>query len=149
MVKSVVRLRGMNFAILGAWAWGTAFAIHLSRLGHTVTLVPRRFEQALALASARENTDYLPGLPLPPSLQLGHELAPVLLEAEVVLLACPSQALRETCRRLRDHGPADRRLGMVLSLAKGLEATTYLRPSEIIAAVLPGVAAGTLTGPSH
>ena len=31
----------MNFAVLGAGAWGTAFAIHLSRLGHTVTLAPR------------------------------------------------------------------------------------------------------------
>jgi glycerol-3-phosphate dehydrogenase len=28
----------MNFAIIGAGAWGTAFAIHLSRLNHTVTL---------------------------------------------------------------------------------------------------------------
>ena len=34
----------MNFAIIGAGAWGTAFAIHLSRLNHTVTLCPRRFE---------------------------------------------------------------------------------------------------------
>src|SRR5471030_19358 len=91
----------MNFAILGAGAWGTAFAIHLSRLGHTVTLVPRRFEQALALSSTHENTDYLPGVALPPSLQLGHELTPVLMEAEVVLLACPSQALRETCEKIR------------------------------------------------
>src|SRR5471030_1042392 len=122
----------MNFAIFGAGAWGTAFAIHLSRLGHTVTLVPRRFEQALALSSARENADYLPGIPLPPSLQLGHELTPVLMEAEIVLLACPSQALRETCTRLRDHLPADHRLKLVVSLAKGLEAGTHLRPSEVI-----------------
>ena len=49
----------MNFAIIGAGAWGAAFAIHLSRLNHTVTLVPRRFEQALAIASTRENADYL------------------------------------------------------------------------------------------
>ncbi len=139
----------MNFAILGAGAWGTAFAIHLSRLGHTVTLVPRRFEHALALSSAHENADYLPGVPLPASLQLGYELTPVLMEAEVVLLACPSQALRETCVRVRDHLSLATRLSLVVSLAKGLEVKTHLRPSEIIAAVLPGVAAGTLTGPSH
>jgi glycerol-3-phosphate dehydrogenase (NAD(P)+) len=138
----------MNFAILGAGAWGTAVAVHLARLGHTVTLAPRRFEQALALASARENTDYLPGVALPPSLQIGHELAPVLMEVEVVLLVCPSHALRETCGRLRTGlGGAKPRL--VLSLVKGLEAQTHLRPSEIIAATLPDVAAGALTGPSH
>lgn len=138
----------MNFAILGAGAWGTAMAVHLARLGHTVTLAPRRFEQALALASARENPDYLPGVALPPSLQIGHELAPVLMEVEVVLLVCPSHALRETCGRLRTGlGGAKPRL--VLSLVKGLEAQTHLRPSEIIAATLPDVAAGALTGPSH
>jgi glycerol-3-phosphate dehydrogenase (NAD(P)+) len=138
----------MNFAILGAGAWGTAFAVHLSRLDHTVTLAPRRFEQALALASARENADYLPGVALPPSLQLGHELAPVLMEADIVLLACPSLALRETCGRLRAAlGAAKPKL--VLSLAKGLEAGTHLRPSEVIAAVLPDAAVGALTGPSH
>ncbi len=139
----------MNFAIIGAGAWGTAFAIHLSRLGHTVTLVPRRFEQALAISSARENTDYLPGIPLPPSIQLGHELTPVLMEAEVVLLACPSQALRETCQRIRENLSLATQLRFVVSLAKGLETGTHLRPTEIIAALLPQYTAGALTGPTN
>ena len=139
----------MNFAVIGAGAWGTAFAIHLSRLGHTVTLVPRRFEQALALASTRENADYLPGLNLPPSVQVGHELTPVLMEAEVVLLACPSQALRETCERLRDNLGLATQLKLIISLAKGLELGTHLRPSEVITAVLPNYAAGSLTGPTN
>jgi glycerol-3-phosphate dehydrogenase (NAD(P)+) len=139
----------MNFAIIGAGAWGTAFAIHLSRLGHTVTLVPRRFEHALAISSARENTDYLPGIPLPPSIQLGHELTPVLMEAEVVLLACPSQALRETCQRIRENLSLATQLRFVVSLAKGLETGTHLRPTEIIAALLPQYAAGALTGPTN
>jgi glycerol-3-phosphate dehydrogenase (NAD(P)+) len=139
----------MNFAIIGAGAWGTAFAIHLSRLGHTVTLVPRRFEQALALASAKENTEYLPGIALPPSLQLGHELTPVLMEAEVVLLACPSQALRETCERVRAHLGLATQLRLVVSLAKGLELASHLRPTEIINAVLPQLAASALTGPTN
>jgi glycerol-3-phosphate dehydrogenase (NAD(P)+) len=64
----------MNIVVVGAGAWGTAFALHLSRLGHTVTLAPRRFEQALAIASTRENADYLPGFKLPQSIQVGHEL---------------------------------------------------------------------------
>lgn len=139
----------MNFAVLGAGAWGTAFAIHLCRLGHTVTLVPRRFEQALALSSARENTDYLPGIAFPPSLQLGHELVPVLMEAEVVLLACPSQALRETCAHLKASLGLARQLRLVISLAKGLELGTHWRPSQVIAEVLPGFLVGSLTGPTN
>ena len=50
----------MNFCILGAGAWGTAMAIYLSKIGHVVTLVPRRVEHALAMSSNRENRDYLP-----------------------------------------------------------------------------------------
>ena len=139
----------MNFAIVGAGAWGTAFAIHLSRLNHTVTLVPRRFEQALAIASTRENTDYLPGIPLPLSIQIGHELTPVLMEADVILLACPSQALRATCERIRENLSLATQLKLVVSLAKGLELGTHLRPSQVIAAVLPQVNAGSLSGPTN
>ncbi len=140
---------GMNFVVIGAGAWGTAVAIHLAKMQHTVTLVPRRFEQALALSSARENADYLPGVLLPPSLQIGHELTPVLMEAEVVLLACPAQALRETMTRLRDSLGLATQLQLVLSLAKGLELGTHLRPAEVMAQVLPDVPVGSLTGPTN
>lgn len=139
----------MNFAVIGAGAWGTAFALHLARLGHTVTLVPRRFEQALALSSAHENADYLPGVALPPSLQIGHELVPVLMETEVALLACPVQALRETCQRARGSLGLARQLRLVVSLAKGLELGTHLRPSQIIAEIFPEQLAGALTGPTN
>lgn len=139
----------MNFAVIGAGAWGTAFAIHLSRLGHPVTLVPRRFEQALALSSEHENTEHLPGVKLPPSVQIGHELTPVLMEAEVALLACPSQALRETCARIQQNRALATQLRFVISLAKGLETGTHLRPSQIIDAMIPGVRAGILSGPTN
>lgn len=139
----------MNIVVVGAGAWGTAFALHLSRLGHTVTLAPRRFEQALALASTRENTDYLPGYRLPQSIQIAHELAPVLMEAEVVLLACPSQALRETCARVQEARGLATELKLVVSLAKGLELGSHLRPTEVMAARLPGLSVGSLSGPTN
>lgn len=139
----------MNFVVIGAGAWGTAFAIHLCRLGHTVSLVPRRFEQAVALSSTRENTEYLPGLALPASMQIGHELAPVLMEADAVLLACPAQALRETCQRVKDNLGMAAQLRLVVSLAKGLEQGTHLRPTEVISAILPGFTAAALTGPTN
>ena len=139
----------MNFAVVGAGAWGTAFALHLSRLNHTVTLVPRRFEHALALSSLRENREYLPGIALPASLQLGHELTPVLMEAEVVLVASPSQAVRETCERIRANLGLATQLKLVLSLAKGLELETHLRTTEVIASVLPQYGVGVLTGPTN
>ena len=139
----------MNFVVVGAGAWGTAFALHLARAGHAVTLVPRRVAQASALATTRENSDYLPGLRLPPEVAINSELGPALCEAEVIFLACPAQALRETCGRLRGAMPAGGRVKIVLSLAKGLELGTHLRPSEIIAQALPELLVGALTGPTN
>ena len=77
----------MKFCVVGAGAWGTAFAVHLARLGRPVTLVPRRAEQAAALIAARENREYLPGIALPPALGVTADLAAALAPATVVLLA--------------------------------------------------------------
>src|SRR6266542_1435040 len=93
----------MNFVVVGAGAWGTAFAVHLARTGQVVTLVPRRQEQATALAETRENAEYLPGTQLPSSVRVEHRLDAALADADVVLLACPSQALRETCSRIEKN----------------------------------------------
>ena len=132
----------MKFVVVGSGAWGTAFALHLARAGHATVLVPRRAEQATAMAAARENTDYLPGIALPSSVLVTADLATALANADVILLACPTQALRETGARVRVALPVDARLKMIVSLAKGIELETHLRPSQVIAEVLPGRVAG-------
>lgn len=139
----------MNFVVVGAGAWGTAFALHLARGGHAVTLVPRRTEQAASLVSARENLEYLPGIPLPATLEINADLKSALAKADVLLLACPAQALRTTCGRVRDAVTAPAEVRLVVSLAKGLELDTHLRPSEVMASVLPGFSVGSLTGPTN
>ena len=139
----------MKFVVVGAGAWGTAFALHLARAGHATVLVPRRVEQAAAMAASRENTDYLPGIVLPAAVVVTADLGAALAQTDVVLLACPTQALRETCARVRAALPADARLEIIVSLAKGLELATHLRPSQVIAEVLPGQVAGALTGPTN
>jgi glycerol-3-phosphate dehydrogenase (NAD(P)+) len=139
----------MNFVVVGAGAWGTAFALHLTRVGHAVTLVPRRVEHAAMLTKSRENPDYLPGFRLPETLTITTDLNAALANADVALLACPAQAMRETTERVRAALPAGAPLRFVVSLAKGLELGTHLRPSEIVAAILPGCAVGALTGPTN
>jgi glycerol-3-phosphate dehydrogenase (NAD(P)+) len=139
----------MNFCVVGAGAWGTAFALHLTRAGHAVTLVPRRPEQAAALTATRENADYLPGIKLLAGLNITSDLKAALVGTDVVLLACPSQALRETCARVRSALGAGASLRLVVSLAKGLELGTHLRPSQVMAAVLPEFLVGALTGPTN
>ncbi len=139
----------MNVCVIGAGAWGTAFSLHLAQLAHTVTLIPRRFEHALALSSSRENVDYLPGFHLPYTLQVGHELKPVLMEADVVLLACPSYAIRAWCEKIAEVKESAAQLRLLLSLSKGLEMETHLRPIEVMQEILPEYTHGCLTGPTN
>lgn len=139
----------MNGVVLGAGAWGTAMALHLARQGHTVTLVPRRQEQALELASGRENRAYLPGHFLDASIQVGLEPAPALMEADLVMVACPSSGLEAMAASLAASLDRAQPPRLVVSLCKGLERGTLRRPSEVLAAALPGVALATLTGPTN
>lgn len=139
----------MNFVVVGAGAWGTAFALHLARVGHRVTLVPRREEHAATLMASRENTEYLPGERLPEAIAVTASLRTALAEGDVILLACPAQAVRHTCGRIGPALPDPARTRLVLSLAKGLELGTHLRPSEVMSEMLPEIPVGSLTGPTN
>jgi glycerol-3-phosphate dehydrogenase (NAD(P)+) len=134
----------MKFAVLGAGAWGTAVAVHLTRVEQQVSLVPRRAEHAEALARDRENRDYLPGIPLPEVLQISSGAVP---DADVLVLASPMAGLRGWCRRVKEEGRS-KSPRLIVNLAKGIEPSSHLRASQVIAAELPGIEVGTLTGPS-
>jgi glycerol-3-phosphate dehydrogenase (NAD(P)+) len=139
----------MKFCVVGAGAWGTAFAVHLSRGAAGVVLVPRRPEQAAAISAARENREYLPGAKLPASIGVEASLARGLSGADVVLFACPAQTLRETASHVRGalaNGATPR---IVISLAKGLELGSHMRPSQVIGEALPGFVVGALSGPTN
>ncbi|MBC2592989.1 NAD(P)-dependent glycerol-3-phosphate dehydrogenase [Ruficoccus amylovorans] len=139
----------MNIAVLGAGAWGTGMALHLSRLGHRVTLCPRRMEHALELASARENRDYLPGFTWGPDMQIGCEFKPAVMEAEMIVLACPIRGLREFCQELAAARESAWQAKMVVTLCKGVEMRSLHAPSEIVSELVPGIAVGALSGPSN
>jgi len=138
----------MNFCVVGAGAWGTAFALHLERCGRAVTLVPRRPEQVAALSFARENREYLPGFALPPGVAVAG-LHQGLEAADVILLACPAQNLRQTAAHVRTALRPGAGLPLVVSLAKGLELGSHLRLSQAVAESLPGATVGALSGPTN
>lgn len=137
----------MTIAILGAGAWGSAMAIHLNRCGQRVTLVPRRLEQALEIAGTRENRVYLPGVPFPRDVQIAHVPAPALAECDAVIFACPSKALRETAERVK--AAISPRTRILISLCKGLEAGTLLRPEQVLRQVFPSLSCGVISGPTN
>jgi glycerol-3-phosphate dehydrogenase (NAD(P)+) len=119
-------------AVLGAGSWGTTFAKVLADAGCDVTLHARRPELAKAICEERENADYLPGISLPAALRATADPAEALHGADIVVLAVPSQSLRENLSHWSPLLPGDATL---LSLMKGIELGTTKRMSEVICEV--------------
>lgn len=141
----------MNFCIYPAGAWGTAMAIHLSRLKHNVTLVPLTQAEAIEMVSSRENKAYFPGHPLDTNIQIGLELKPAMMEADVFILSCPSKFLRSVCQNIRqilEDGSA-RELKIFISLCKGLNPENNQVPSAVILEELKAYPMGVLSGPTY
>jgi glycerol-3-phosphate dehydrogenase (NAD(P)+) len=119
-------------AVFGAGSWGTAFSIVLADGGNDVTMWARREEVAEAINRSRENSDYLPGIELPPSLSATHDVEKAAHGADIVILATPSQTLRGNLVEWAPHIPAN---AVMVSLMKGVELGTLKRMSEVIAEV--------------
>jgi len=137
----------IRLAILGAGAWGTALAVHLAKdAEHRVCLWSARPENARVLAEKRENVRLLPGVPIPPSVVLTTDIGEATADANLVLAAIPTAFLRATLQRVR---PALADDTPVLSLVKGLEIDTFMRPTEIVRQMLGSRHVAVLSGPSH
>jgi len=94
-----------ELAVLGAGSWGTALALLLCRNGWRVRLWDHTPELMSALRRAGENHRYLPGYPLPPTLNPVTELAAVVEGADGLLVVVPSHAFASVLRRLSGFLP--------------------------------------------
>jgi glycerol-3-phosphate dehydrogenase (NAD(P)+) len=119
-------------AVLGAGSWGTTFAKVLADAGCAVTLHARRAELATTIDRDKENPDYLAGIRLPETLRATGDPAEALHGADIVVLAVPSQSLRDNLTEWAPLVPAEATL---LSLMKGIELGSTRRMSEVIAEV--------------
>ncbi len=88
-------------AVLGAGSWGTALAILLAHGGRPVTLWARKEAQLEAMAAARSNERFLPGITFPESLNLATSAdLSCVADYSHYLLVVPSHAFRETLEKL-------------------------------------------------
>jgi glycerol-3-phosphate dehydrogenase (NAD(P)+) len=116
-------------AVLGAGSWGTALAVHLARVGHEVRLWAREPEVVREIQERRANVDYLPDVVLPESISATGSIADAVDGIVLVVCAVPSHGSRAVMRAAAPHLTAG---AIVVSAAKGLEAETMLRVSEVI-----------------
>ena len=141
-----------KFAILGAGAWGTAIAILLSRRSdHQVVLWTAHEDFAEGLRARRENAQFLPGVPIPPEVEVTADIRRAVDQTDLWVVAVPTVYLRDKLNakiipKLAGLPPPG---CPVLSLAKGVEKKTFLRPTEILRDVLGVTDLAVLSGPSH
>jgi glycerol-3-phosphate dehydrogenase (NAD(P)+) len=134
-----------RIAILGAGAWGTALAISLARRsGHELCLWSHSAALAEHLAEAGENLRYLPGFTVPVDIQITSDLPRAIFEADILLCVTPSQHLRGIITHI---APLLTRNQIILSATKGIEETTFLRMSQVVASVANNSFA-VLSGPT-
>jgi glycerol-3-phosphate dehydrogenase (NAD(P)+) len=134
-----------RIAVLGAGAWGTALAISLARRGgHDLTLWAHSPALADHLTETGENLPYLPGYTLPMDIHVTSDLPAAIFEADILLCVTPSQYLRETLMHI---APLLTRDQIILSASKGIEDVSFLRMTQVIAAVTDNPC-GVVSGPS-
>lgn len=138
----------MRCAVLGSGSWGTALAIQLARSGDDVWVWSRTEAAASTIQSSRENARYLPGISLPEGLTFSADMPDVLRDADVVVVAVPSQSVRAV---MTVAGPSIAPHAVVCCASKGVENGSLLTMAEVLEAVLPDVLHSricALAGPS-
>jgi glycerol-3-phosphate dehydrogenase (NAD(P)+) len=134
-----------RITVLGAGACGTALAISLARRGgHQLCLWARSATLAEQLSEAGENLPYLPGFILPVDIQVTSDLPRAIFEADILLCVTPSQHLREVISHI---APLLTKNQIILSASKGIEETTFLRMTQVIASITDNPT-GVISGPS-
>jgi glycerol-3-phosphate dehydrogenase (NAD(P)+) len=116
-------------AVMGSGSWGTAFGLVMADAGTEVVLWGIDAETVAAVNRDHENPRYHPGIPLPPLMSATTDAAAALRGADIVVLAIPSQVLRENLAHwvtmIEPHA-------LLVSLMKGIELGTTKRMSEVI-----------------
>lgn len=131
--------------VLGAGGWGIALAMVASRREHTVTLWSFDQNELDDLRFHNQNRTRLPGVFLPHGITLTGDMAAA-AQADMIIMAVPSFAIRSTARALAPHLKPGT---VVVNAGKGLEDGTLSRFSEVICEELPTAKVAVLSGPSH
>ena len=140
-------MKKLRVTVLVDGGWGTALAIVNARKKNEITLWSAFPDYAKVIQEKRENVKFLPGIPLPANLVVTADLKQAVEFGDIIVLAIPTQFLRNVLFKVKELGFSDK---IFISVSKGIEKKTLLRPTEIIHSILgEKVRIVVLSGPSH
>jgi len=134
-----------KITVIGDGGWGTTLAMILDQKGNSVTVWGVFPDYIETMKSKRENIKFLPGVKIPETIVLTSELSEAVRGAEILVLAAPSQHMREVAGRIKGLKPDGK---LFVSVAKGIEKHSLMRMSQVIHDVLGKVKIGVLSGPT-
>jgi len=119
-----------HVTIVGDGAMATVCSILFTQNRHAVTMWGAFEQEIQTLLQDREQRKLLPGVRVPAEVRLTADDADCFEGCTIIVSAVPTQFMRSVWQRLRPHVPA----GVpIVSVAKGIETTTLMRPTQIIA----------------
>jgi len=136
----------INIAVLGDGGWGTTLAILLAHKSYDVTLWSAFKEYAQLLDKKRINSKFLDKVRIPGQIKITADLQAAVRNADVIVLAVPSQYLRGVLRNLKKIEYSSSTIH--LSATKGIEIQTLKRMSEVIHEELGPIKLAVLSGPT-
>ncbi len=119
-----------KIAIIGTTAWGVALGVVLARKGLQVRLWARTEQEAIKLGHGIDDLALPSGITLPSQLSITSSLSEAMAGVNAVILAVPSQTMRQNTQLLRGHL---KKWMLIISAAKGLELGSNKRMSQVIA----------------
>jgi len=131
--------------IVGDGAMGTLCALLLAEHGTEVTMWGAFPDHIAKLAEDRANKQFLPGYPFPKSMTVVSDVSEAFDDPAMIVSAVPCQYMRSVWERFAAHVP---RGVPIVSVAKGIEVGTLLRPTAIIRDCVGDVPVAALSGPS-
>ena len=122
-----------NISIIGDGGMGTVLGMLLATKGIAARIWGYNRRQLEQIAHDRENKKFLPGYKLPEELEFEHDDKRIMSGVDLIVSAVPCQFMRQIWNRLKEHVPE----GVpIVSVAKGIENDTLLRPTEILEEIL-------------
>ncbi len=134
-----------KIAVLGGGSFGTAIANIVADNGHAVTQWMRDEDIVASMRAINENTRYLPGKKLNPSIVPTTQLGEAVQDASIIFVAIPSKAFRSVMQQAR---PFLNESQILVSTTKGIEENGFLMMSQILAQESPCEKIGVLSGPN-
>ncbi len=134
-----------SIGVIGGGAWGTALANLCTHNGVETVLWAKEPSVAKAINEHHENTEFLNGAPLSPSLRATNDLS-LAAARDAFIFAVPVQHSRPILAKLKALTTG--KSPPIALCAKGVERKTNLLMTEMLAEIWPQAAPAVLSGPS-